>query len=192
MKKKIFKYVSMAALFTLASAGSAMAIPTASLIVQDSDIVVGETFDVEVWIDGDDIGAELLSFGFDVDLSSLSFISYTGYTIPEFDDDSPVVGLDVAGSVFPGITEDDVLLATLSFSADSVGTDTLLVEGIYDSLGMSFAGLFYTVDGYDISDSLNITVNSGSAPVPEPATMILFGTGLAGFFGSQLKRKLKK
>jgi hypothetical protein len=198
MKKKLFKFVSMAALFTLASTGSAWAIPSASLNVLDSDIVVGETFNVEVWIDGDDNGAELLSFGFDVAPSLLSLISYADYTIESgFDDETPLSYVDVAGSSFPGVTDDDVLLATLSFLAGPVaGNDTLSIGGLYDSSGLSFAGLFYT-DGstdysYDIFASLDITINSGTAPVPEPATMILFGTGLAGFFGSQLKRKIKK
>ena len=34
----------------------------------------------------------------------------------------------------------------------------------------------------------NIVVNS-SQPVPEPATMLLFGTGIAGLAGSRLRRK---
>lgn len=37
----------------------------------------------------------------------------------------------------------------------------------------------------------NLDVNAGD-PVPEPATMLLFGTGIAGLVGSRIKRKNSK
>ena len=37
----------------------------------------------------------------------------------------------------------------------------------------------------------NVVINGTSAPVPEPTTMLLFGTGLAGLVGSRLRRKKK-
>ena len=42
-------------------------------------------------------------------------------------------------------------------------------------------------------DNIVLTVDNGSTPgpsrVPEPATMLLFGTGLAGLIGSRIRRK---
>ena len=38
---------------------------------------------------------------------------------------------------------------------------------------------------------ITFAVWSESTPVPEPATMLLFGTGLAGLVGSRLRRRKK-
>ncbi len=161
-----------------------MALPTVSLNLIDSSINVGDLFEVEVLADGDDIGEELLSFGFDVSIDFGSFFSYDGYSLgPGLDDDSFGPG-NVASSAFPGIPDDDVLLATLSFTALAEGTDTLTVKGIYDGM---FLGLYYEFIATDILDSLDITVES--LPIPEPATMLLLCTGLVGLFGTRQRFK---
>ncbi len=171
MKQKLISALLLTLFITCFSIVPAQA-ALVGMNVPDSNIIVGETFDVKVWVDGEGIGEELLAFGFDVDTPE-TYFTYSGYTIESgFDDISdPLNSYNVAGDVFPGITIDDVLLATLSFNATAEGSDNLTVLGIYDS---SFYGLFYDTSGFDINATTNITIK----PIPEPCTMLLLGAGL--------------
>ncbi len=140
--------------------------------MSDSNIVVGETFDVEVWVNSEGIGEELLSFGFDVDTPK-TYFTYTGYTIGiNFSDFSSGTN-NVAGAAWTGITDNDVLLATLSFNAAAEGSDALTVFGDYLNT-TNFYGLWYETSGFDINATTNITIN----PVPVPCTILLLCAGL--------------
>jgi hypothetical protein len=155
-----------------------------------SPAIVGAPFDVLV--EADDVfagqlpGDTLVAFAFDVGVTGTS-VNYVDETIgPLFFDipsGTPFVegfALDPAG-IGPGDFVGSLTLATLHFAALAPGTSTISVTGD-DSL---FEGLVFSSAFAPITASLRVT----AAEVPEPATMTLFGSGLALAWRARRRRR---
>ena len=190
--KKVFLAFFLAmviAFFTNPSQSSALNI---DLSISDTDISVGETFDIEVWANDASLSFdEVLAFGFDIINSDSSIIRYDSYTTGDFfwDDSLFFSDTDVAGSqgLPPGITADSILLARLGYTAISDGDVTLGISS--DILDLNEGLIYLWAGNMDITSSISVSVASASTPVPEPTTIFLMTIGMAWFavFGRRFK-----
>ena len=74
-------------------------------------------------------------------------------------------------------------LATLSFNTVGVGTSSL-------TFSQSIVGDAFGIDLSPTSGTGSVTVeDNGPNPIPEPGTMLLLGTGLAGLAAWRLRRR---
>jgi hypothetical protein len=145
-----------------------------------SSIAVGDEFLVDVILQQPFAGAfsgdQLLAFGFNLQYDSTAF-TFTGKTVDaRFDDDTPFLDVDLAGSAFPGITDDGVttqiVLGHLSFRALTAGLFNMVVVG--DPVDSPDLGLIYLSGETSILAQTSIDVQ----PVPVPAAGLLFASAL--------------
>lgn len=188
MKKFILFFVAVNSVF-LISAGALHAL-SLSFNPQDTVVLVGDSFNVDIVAD---IESDEAIVGWGLDL---------GYDTTQLSWDSVTVGPlwtplsgdgDGLGGLFPppsfpptGVWGSDVLLASLEFSCLDIGISSLDLSVTPDDWTEGFA-----IDPNLGSGLVDWNYASGSVSnVPEPATMLLLGFGLAGLAGA--KRKFKK
>jgi hypothetical protein len=188
-KRLSISAVSLLMLLCFSSWAQALSI---GFSISDTDITAGENFSVDVTASGASLADdEILAFGFDVFVTNLSIVNFVSAVIgPSFEDFSAFfLDTDVVGVAFPGLTDDSLLLATLNFTALGPGDVTL---GILSDLIDLNEGLIYLWAGaQDISASFGLKVSDAAAPVPEPASIFLFATGILGIAGLARKRSAR-
>ena len=163
----------------------------------NTTVDIGETFDVGIWINDLDDDIDLGSFDLTISFEP-TIVEFDSYTLGEglgvLDPDlfETYYGIDLEdinqGSFYLfelsllsdlSFQADSLLLATVTFSARSAGTSSLLFDSV----------LLGDAEGESISATLldgTVTVNpTQTAPVPEPATGLLFGMGIAGLAALQ-------
>lgn len=142
--------------------------------------------------------------------------SDTGFTAGfTTDTDQLFISKNYDGSLTDIGNSSDEVSTVISTGLDSdrlykliLSTDFSLISlSIFDDFGANISPLgTITYNLNDVPSSFGFTgivaqelatfdyfsVNGTAAPVPEPATMFLFATGLAGLAGTRLRRKYKK
>ncbi len=190
MKKPKFnpsRLLPALALFCLTTTAQAVII---ELELQNATIMAGDSFDVNVVVDTIPANDGLLSFGFDVtNDAGLTFESATVNTLSFLDDSALFADTDVAGFVdlmSPPVNGNDILLATLSFSATTAGNFSLGIESDLTNLNQ---GMFVLsqLTPIDMDASLAVSVASQPNPgqVPVPSTAFLLGMGVAGLLAGR-------
>lgn len=184
MKIKANRISAIVTLVLCLSVSQASAL-TISLAVSDSNIMPGESFSIEVWANNVfNIfpGDEVLAFGFDVTNQNPSIVSFDSVSVgPFFNDDSAFFpNTDVAGSAFPGVLDNSIHLATLNYTALSLGSVALGIAS--DAMDFNEGLLYFMAGNIDITSSRNVNV-------PEPSTYLLLASGLVGL--GFMRRKCK-
>lgn len=152
------------------------------------DVVLGETFDVEMRFD-DPSFFDLWTFGVDI-TSPLTNVSFDGFTLAAQNDVdvNPFSFSQIAGTNVGLLPPVDNLIATLHFSATNVGSQSVNFFSDFDFFSGSGA-TFFSGPSFDGSIGGAFDVNVVAAQVPEPSAFMIL---MLGFAGLVMKRKAQK
>ena len=191
MKKTnlVRQFLCAGALALLSTAGHA-----ATVVLQNhsSNIAVGDEFVVDVILQdafaGELSSDILLAFGLNASYDSAAFTLTSRTVGAMWDDDTPFLDLDLAGSTFPGFENEGsnapILLGQLTFAALAAGNFTL---GVSSDPADFNQGLIYLFSVAGIDAQTQVSVQSDVPQVPVPAAVWLLGSGLLAL--SRMRRR---